>query len=112
MKILSPFLATVTVALGSVIATSALMACGGCAVAREQETVGGYVDDATVTARVKAKFVADDQVSAMAFGVETLEGVVQLSGFAKSDAEKARAGALALSVPGVVAVRNQITVRS
>jgi hyperosmotically inducible protein len=112
MKFLSPLLATLSVALGSVIATSALMACGGCAVARDQESVGGYVDDATVTARVKAKFVADDEVSAMAFGVETLKGVVQLSGFAKSEAERARAGALALSVPGVVAVTNSIRVRS
>ena len=83
----------------------------GCAVARDQQSVGSYVDDTTLTTRVKSKFAEDPTVSAMAISVETLKGTVQLSGFAKSSAEKDRAGQLARDTSGVVAVRNDIVVR-
>ncbi|RZJ09744.1 MAG: BON domain-containing protein [Rubrivivax sp.] len=83
----------------------------GCAVTRKQETVGAYVDDAALTTRVKAKFAADPTVSAMAISVETLKGTVQLSGFAKSSDEKSMAEKLARETSGVVAVRNDISVR-
>lgn len=83
----------------------------GCAVTRNQETVGEYVDDATLTTRVKAKFAADTTVSAMAIGVETLKGVVQLSGFAKTADERAMAERLARSTSGVRAVTNDIVIR-
>ena len=85
---------------------------GGCAVMRDQQTVGSYVDDATITTRVKAKYAEDPAVSAMAISVETLNGVVQLSGFAKSAAEKSKAEAMARDVSGVKSVRNDIIIRS
>jgi osmotically-inducible protein OsmY len=85
---------------------------GGCAVVRDQQSVGSYVDDATITTRVKAKFAEDPTVSALAISVETLKGTVQLSGFAKSAAEKAKAEALAREVSGVSSVRNDIIIRS
>jgi hyperosmotically inducible periplasmic protein len=84
----------------------------GCAVFRGQETVGAYVDDSTVTTRVKGKFAADPTVSAMAIKVETFEGVVQLSGFAKSATERSMAETLARSTEGVRGVKNDISVRS
>jgi osmotically-inducible protein OsmY len=83
----------------------------GCAVTRDQSTVGEYVDDATITTRVKAKFADDSVVSAMAIKVETLKGTVQLSGFARSTLEKNRAGQLAEQVPGVRTVDNNIMVK-
>ncbi|MFG6467677.1 BON domain-containing protein [Roseateles sp. BYS87W] len=83
----------------------------GCAVTRNQESVGAYVDDTALTTRVKAKFAADPTVSAMAISVETMKGTVQLSGFAKSHEEKAMAEKLARETSGVVAVRNDIAVR-
>ena len=98
--------AAVTTAL---VAT--LAATTGCAVARDQETVGAYVDDTAVTTRVKAKFAADPTVSAMAISVETLKGTVQLSGFAKSAEERAMAEKLARETSGVKAVKNDIAVR-
>ena len=84
----------------------------GCAVARDQQPVGSYIDDTTLTTRIKAKFAADHKVSAMAINVETLKGVVQLSGFAKTSDEREQAEQLARSVTGVVSVRNDIIVRS
>lgn len=94
----------------SLIAVSAV-AFTGCSVARQQQTVGSYVDDAGITTAVKAKFAEDKTVAATSIRVETLKGDVQLSGFAKSQAEKNRAEALARDTKGVTGVRNNIIVR-
>ncbi len=83
----------------------------GCAVVRGQETVGAYVDDAAITTAVKAKFVDDKIVSAGSISVETLNGIVQLSGFAKSAAEKSQAEQIARASKNVRSVRNDIVVR-
>ena len=83
----------------------------GCAVTRGQETAGSYVDDAAITTAVKAKFAADKTVAATSISVETLNGTVQLSGFAKSAAEKAQAETIARNTKNVRAVRNDIVVR-
>ena len=98
--------------LAAAVAATALVLGTGCAVVRDQQTVGSYVDDATITSRVKTKFAEDTTVSAMAIGVETLKGVVQLSGFAKSADERAMAERLARGVAGVQSVKNDIVVRS
>lgn len=89
----------------------AVVTAGGCAVARDQQSVGSYIDDATLTTRVKAKFAEDPSVSAMAISVETLEGTVQLAGFAKSANERGKAEQLARDTSGVKMVRNNIIVR-
>jgi osmotically-inducible protein OsmY len=83
----------------------------GCAVTSGQSSVGQYVDDATITSRVKTRFAKDDQVSASRVQVETLNGTVQLAGFVPTQEEKDRAGAIAREVPDVKDVRNNIVVR-
>jgi len=83
----------------------------GCAVARDQQTVGSFIDDATVTTRVKARFAEDPAVSALAIKVETLNGTVQLSGFAKTGVERSHAETLARATPGVQSVRNDIIIQ-
>jgi osmotically-inducible protein OsmY len=83
----------------------------GCAVARGQQTTGAYVDDAGITTTVKAKMLEDKTVSASSISVETLNGTVQLSGFAKSMAEKSQAENIARNVKNVRSVRNDIVVR-
>jgi osmotically-inducible protein OsmY len=89
----------------------ALLTATGCAVVRDQSTVGQYVDDTTITTQVKAHLANDPVVSAMAISVETLNGTVQLSGFAQSDHERLQAETIARKVAGVKAVRNDIVVR-
>jgi len=83
----------------------------GCAVGRGQETTGAFVDDTGITTAVKAKFLNDATVSASAISVETLNGTVQLSGFAKSIAEKNQAENIASKVKNVKMVKNDIVVR-
>jgi osmotically-inducible protein OsmY len=90
----------------------ALVGAAGCAVSRGQETVGAYVDDSAITASVKSRMLADETVAGTSITVETLNGTVMLSGFAKSELEKSTAESIARKVDGVRAVKNEITVRS
>lgn len=98
-------------AVVSVLAVVSLVAASGCAVERGQETVGSYVDDAGITTSVKARFVDNSAVDASSIKVETLNGTVLLSGFAKNQAERSTAEDIAMSVKGVKGVRNSIAVR-
>jgi osmotically-inducible protein OsmY len=100
------------VLIASMLAVAGIVGVAGCAVTDKQSSVGSYIDDSTITARVKSRFAQDPRVSAMRINVDTLQGVVQLSGFATSAEEKKRAAELAREVPGVQNVRNNITVEA
>jgi osmotically-inducible protein OsmY len=97
--------------LAATIAAVALLSATGCAVTRGQETVGAYIDDSAITSNVKARFVESKEVSAAAISVETLNGTVMLSGFAKDLNERVKAGDIARAVNGVKTVKNEIAVR-
>ena len=105
--------ARTTLAAAAAIAVSAagLLTLPGCAVTRGQETVGAYVDDAAITTAVKARFIDNKDVDAAAIKVETLNGTVMLSGFAKDQTERMTAEDIAAKVKGVKSVRNSIAVR-
>ena len=92
-------------------AAAIVLITSGCAVTRGQETVGAYVDDAAITTAVKARFVDNKDVDALSIKVETLNGTVMLSGFAKNTTEKNAAEVVARKVDGVKAVKNEIAVR-
>ena len=102
------FIRTTLAAAASAVA---LIAMPGCAVTRGQETTGAYLDDSAITAAVKARFVENKDVDASSITVETLNGTVMLSGFAKNATEKGTAEKLAWKVDGVKAVKNEIAVR-
>jgi hyperosmotically inducible protein len=97
--------------LAALAAAVSLATLSGCAVTRGQERVGAYIDDATITTAVKARFVDNRQVDASAISVETLNGTVMLSGFAKNLSEKETAETLARGVKGVREVKNGIEIR-
>ena len=88
----------------------ALLAAG-CTVMEGRQTAGQYIDDATITTKVKARMVEDPQVKASQVGVETMQGVVQLSGFVPSQTIAQRAGQIARNVEGVRGVKNDLVVR-
>jgi len=88
------------------------MSLSACSLFQGRETTGQYVDDTTITSKVKEAYVADSQVSAMQINVETMKGVVQLSGFASSKAGEQRAVTLAQQVKGVQSVQDNIIVRA
>ena len=98
--------------LAIAVTAVAMLTSAGCAVLRDQQSVGEYVDDSAITTAVKAKFVENKEVDAAAISVETMKGEVLLSGFAKSASEKMSAERLARTVKGVKGIKNTLQVRS
>jgi osmotically-inducible protein OsmY len=98
-------------ALAATVTAVALLSATGCAVTRGQETMGAYVDDTAITSSVKARFVDNKEVDASSISVETLNGTVMLSGFAKNRTEKDTAERIAAAVTGVKSVKNEIAIR-
>lgn len=75
------------------------------------QSVGEYMDDAMITAAVKAKLLGEKGLSSMKIHVETKDGIVVLSGDIDA-AEHSRAAQLVASkVEGVVEVRNQLVIK-
>lgn len=85
-----------------------LIAMSGC-VAPTGESMGS-TDDGTLTTYVKTQLVADKPNPLTRVGVETKNGIVYLTGEVETDAEKLRAGAIALQVRGVKQVVNNLQV--
>jgi osmotically-inducible protein OsmY len=88
-----------------------VIASTGCAVTRDQETMGAYIDDSVITTTIKSRFFDDKSVDATSVSVETLNGTVMLSGFAKNTNERKTAETIAWKVKGVKAVKNDLIVR-
>jgi hyperosmotically inducible protein len=95
----------------ALMALALITSLAACSVTSGRETVGEYVDDATITTKVKAAMFDDPALKVMQIGVETMQNVVQLSGFVDSEQTKARAGERARSVTGVREVKNDLVVR-
>jgi len=70
------------------------------------------VSDATITTKVKAELAKEKDVSATRIHVDTDNGVVKLSGTARSRQEADRAASIAQGTKGVVSVDNGIQVAS
>lgn len=97
--------------LAAALTAVALFSAAGCAVTRGQETVGAYIDDSTITTQIKSRFVENKNVDASSISVETLNGAVMWSDFAKSRMEKGTAETTARGVSGVKSVKNAIAIR-
>ncbi|HLS27294.1 MAG TPA: BON domain-containing protein [Opitutales bacterium] len=82
----------------------------GCTSTSTSRSSGEYLDDQAVNARVKAALLADDDVSGFDVSTTTYDGVVQLSGFVDTAAQRYRAERVAEEVSGVQSVVNNITV--
>lgn len=105
-KTIRTLTALVVLGLGTVAFTT------GCTSTSTGKSTGEYIDDAGITTRVKAAFLRDPMVSFMDVGVDTFKGTVQLNGFVDTAEQRSRAEQIAASVPGVVSVQNQLTVKT
>ncbi len=86
-------------------------ALAACAAVQGRETAGQYIDDATITTKVRTQLVQAQSLKAFDIHVETMQGTVQLSGFVDTRTQKDQAGKIAQAVPGVVGVQNNILVK-
>lgn len=98
--------------LAAVAIASSLVMASGCAVTRDQQTAGAYIDDSVITATVKTRMLDNPDVAGTSITVETLNGTVMLSGFAKNALEKSTAERIARGVEGVKSVKNEIVIRT
>ena len=77
---------------------------------KPEPTLGDKIDDASITAQVKAALLTHRSTSALHTGVSTSGGVVTLTGVAKNDAEKSLVTKLATDIEGVTSVINNMTI--
>src|SRR5688572_15273853 len=82
----------------------------GEAAAELERRAGPVTEDATITAKVKAKLAADPEVAAVHIDVDTLDHVVTLSGQVASSAVRDEADKLTRGTEGVRAVVNNLIV--
>lgn len=75
-----------------------------------ERTPGQKIDDASVTAQVKAGLSTHKSTSGVATQVTTRDGKVTLTGIAGNDAEKALVTKLVTDIQGVSSVNNEMTV--
>lgn len=87
------------------------MSVVGCAGSPKQEGTGEYVDDTVITTKVKAAIFNEPTLKSAEINVETFKGVVQLSGFVSTEANRYKAAEVARSVKGVTNVKNDMRLK-
>lgn len=85
-------------------------AAGGYKVATDERTAGRMMDDSTITGNVKAEMVKAKDVKARNIDVDTIDGIVFLSGMVDTEGESSRAAEIAKSISGVTRVKNDLQV--
>ena len=75
------------------------------------KSAGSNIDDATITASVKSKLVADRAANLTRVDVDTNNGTVYLNGTVDSAEQKSRAEQLAWQAQGVKSVVNNLQVQ-
>ncbi|MGH7392460.1 MAG: BON domain-containing protein [Candidatus Rokuibacteriota bacterium] len=101
--------------MGRAMKTVALMLAilavlGGCR-AMTGKSAGQNVDDATITASVKSKLVADKASNLTRVDVDTSNGTVYLNGTVETAEQKTKAEQLTRQAEGVKSVVNNLQVR-
>lgn len=100
------------ISLGCAAAVVGGGAAGGYTVGTDERSAGTMLDDTAITAKVKTELIGDKNIKARNIDVDTVAGMVVLSGYVDSQQEANRAGFLAKSVSGVVRVKNELRVGS
>ncbi len=78
-------------------------------VANATSKAGQSIDDAAITASIKSKLIADDELKAIDINVDTSKGVVTLTGAAPNAKTLERATTIARNTNGVSDVKNHLT---
>ncbi len=74
------------------------------------ETAGDYMDDSSISTKIKASLIKDQELKAFDIHVDTDHGVVHLSGNVETTMQKADAVRIAKTTANVKDVVNDITV--
>ena len=79
--------------------------------AEQSEKAGVAINDAEITTKVKAAIFAEPGLKTLQISVDTVNGVVTLTGSVDSQANSDRAQALAGAVDGVSRVENRLALK-
>jgi len=79
---------------------------------KQSARTGVAIDDTEITAKVKATIFAEPGLRSLQISVDTVKGVVTLTGSADSKASSDRIEALAAAVAGVNDVENKLQVKA
>jgi hyperosmotically inducible protein len=94
------------------LAVSAFALSLGLASAASAESADQYMDDATITTKVKAAILSDSQLKATQVSVQTSHGTVHLSGAVDTKTQESEAVKVANEVDGVKSVKDMLSVRT
>lgn len=75
-------------------------------------TIGTKIDDAVITAQIKAALITDDAIKSADIAAVTRDGIVQLSGFVNNQSQVDRALAVTGSIKGVVRINNEMRIKN
>ncbi len=93
------------------VVAATLASVVGCAGTPQKEATGEYIDDTVITAKVKAAILNSPDLKVAEINVETFKGIVQLSGFARSQDAINEAVRVASGVKGVKSVSNDMRLK-
>ncbi|MGH8219364.1 MAG: BON domain-containing protein [Steroidobacteraceae bacterium] len=96
--------------LGIAAVAIATLLNAGCAFLRGHEVPSAYVDDSSVTARIKTALIKSPGIKASEIDVHTDHGVVTLDGVVDNEQMLQRAERIARDTQGVASVRNTLQV--
>jgi hypothetical protein len=96
---------------GILVLTVVLASVWGCGSTTTKEGTGEYVDDSVITTKVKPAIFNDSALKVNEINVETFKGVVQLSGFVRSQTNIDKAVQVASQVAGVKSVKDDMRVK-
>jgi len=83
---------------------------GGYAVGKDERSLGVISSDISITSRVKATLIKDDQIDAFDINVDTHRGVVTLYGHVKSSAQITRVIRLTKTISDVRKVISKLII--
>ena len=93
------------------VAVLGLLGALGAQADEAKRSFGQYSDDKVLVGKVKSALVSDKTADADEINVEVYKGVVQLSGFVSTQAQKDAAAKVAQAVTGVKSVQNGLTIK-
>jgi osmotically-inducible protein OsmY len=98
-------------AFGILVLTIVLASAWGCGSTAKTVGTGEYVFYSVITTKVKAAIFNDSTLKVNEINVETFKGVVQLSGFVRSQTDIDKAVQVARGVAGVKSVKNDMRIK-
>lgn len=96
---------------GSALAETSAVDKAGDKIDSSMNKVGNFMDDSSITAKVKAALVDHDSIKSTDISVKTEKKVVTLSGFVTSQQQAEEAVKVAKGVEGVTSVSDKLHVR-